>query len=294
MKSQKYKLSSAQVVMFSRAWDNCHPPDARVCDDTVAVKLVKPGVRFFAKTAIGRRLLLKMLNPCKRAILGYVPLRTRLIDERLQAALDDGLEQLVILGSGYDTRAYRLDDLRKGTKVFELDRAAIQSEKKARVEKALGSVPDHVAHVPVDFEKDDIGECLFENGYNANRKTFFILEGVTYFLDAEAVDRTLAFVAERSGPGSVIMFDYVPPNVIDGTNENPMTADLLDAAMQLGEPYNFGIEPASIATFLSQRGFSDTQDYSAPQLVQRYHNTVHKERSVMDVYHVVCAVARPR
>lgn len=288
------KVSSALVVMFSRAWDNCHPPDARVCDDTVAVKLVKPGIRFFARTAIGRRLVYRMLNPLKRAILGSVPLRTRLIDECLQAALADGLDQLVILGSGYDTRAYRLDDLRKGTKVFELDRAAIQSDKKARVEKALGSVPDHVTYVPVDFEKDDVAECLLEHGYDANRKTFFIWEGVTYYLDAEAVDQTLAFVAEYSGPGSVIMFDYVPPNVVDGTNENPMTADLLDAARELGEPYKFGIEPTSIATFLSQRGFSNVQDWSVAQLVQRYHNPVHKDRSVIDVFHVVRAMVRPR
>ncbi len=294
MKKQKYKVSSALVVMFARAWDNCHPPDARVCGDTVAVKLVKPGIRFFAKTAIGRRLVLKMLNPLQKAILGYVPLRTRLIDDCLQAALDDGLEQLVILGSGYDTRAYRLDDLRKGTKVFELDRAAMQSEKKARVEKALGSVPDHVAHVPVDFEKDDVAECLLENGYDATRKTFFIWEGVTYFLDAGAIDQTLAFVIDYSGPDSVIMFDYVPPDVIDGTNENPMTADLLDAALRLGEPYKFGIEPTSIGTFLRQRGFSDAQDCSVPQLVQRYHKPVHKDRSVIDVYHVVRAVVQPR
>ena len=294
MKKQEYKVSSALVVMFARAWDNCHPPDARVCDDTVAVKLVKPGIRFFAKTAIGRRLVFKMFNPLQRAILGYVPLRTRLIDECLQTALNDGLDQLVILGSGYDTRAYRLDDLSKGTKVFELDRAAMQSEKKARVEKALGSVPDHVAHVPVDFEKDDVAECLLRNGYAANQKTFFIWEGVTYFLDAEAVDQTLAFVAEHSGPGSVIMFDYVPPDVIDGTNETPLTADLLDAARRLGEPYKFGLEPASLATFLSQRGFSDVQDYSVSELVRRYHNPVHKDRSVIEVYHVARAVMGPR
>ncbi len=294
MKRQKYKVSSALVVMFSRAWDNCHSPDARVCDDTVAVKLVTPGIRFFAKTGIGRRLVFKMMNPMQRAIMGYVPLRTRLIDDCLRMALEEGLEQLVILGSGYDTRAYRLDDLRKRTKVFEVDRAEMQSEKKARVERAFGSVPDHVTHVPVDFEKDVVAECLLANGYDANRKTFFIWEGVTYFIDAEAVDRTLAFTAENSRPGSIIMFDYVPPDVVEGTNENPMAEDLLDAARQMGEPYKFGIEPKSITTFLSQRGFSNVDDYSVPQLVRRYHNKGNKDRSVMDVYHVVRAVVRQR
>ena len=294
MKKRKYKMvSSAEHVMFSRTWDACQPPDARVCDDCVAVKLLKPPVRPFAKTRIGRRIIFKIVSPMKRAIMGYIPLRTRLIDECLQSALDEGLDQLVILGSGYDTRAYRMDDLRKGTKIFEVDRPEMQNEKKAQVEKALGSVTDRVIHVPIDFEKDDVAECLVKKGYDPKRKTFFIWEGVTYFLDAEAVDHTLAFMAESSGPGSSVIFDYVPPDVVDGTNNNPLTVDLLNAARQMGEPYKFGIEPNSIEMFLSQRGFCNTEDYSVGQLAGRYHGPVNKDRPVMDVYHVVRAVVRP-
>ena len=292
---EKYmkKISTADRVNFLRAWDSCHPAEARVCNDPIAVKLIRPGMGILAKTGLGRKLFLKMINPVQRAIAGFIPLRTCLIDDNLQAAINNDLEQLVLLGAGYDTRPYRFKDLKNRVKVFEVDLREIQSIKQDRLTKAFGSVPDHVNYVPIDFEKDDLGDCLSSKGYATDLKTFFIWEGVTQYIDAKAVNRTLTFVARNSKPGSSLIFDYTSPDVIDGTNENPLARDLVELAQQLGEPFKFGINPGLIGEFLSQRGFSDVEDYSADELIRRYHTPANR-RSVLDLFHIVHAgVGKP-
>src|SRR5262249_26249145 len=105
--------------------------------------------------------------------------RTRFIDERLEAAVRDGTRQLVILGAGFDSRAYRLGDFLRETRVFEVDRPATQERKIARVHEAVGTPPQNLQYVAVDFRHDDLGAKLTEAGYLPDQKTFFIWEGVT-------------------------------------------------------------------------------------------------------------------
>ncbi len=295
MKKQRYhtKTSTAARMNFARAWDNCHPPDARVCEDTVALNLVKPSLRFFAKTGIGRAIFRKMIYPWQIGVMAYCALRTRLIDERLHRALEEGLSQVVILGAGYDTRPYRFEAFKSRTKAFEVDQPSIQADKRDKLENAFGRIPDHVTYVPVDFEKDDLAECLRLNGYDANCRTFFIWEGVTFYLDPEAVDQTLGFVASNSAPGSSIIFDYVSPDVVHGTSSAPIVSEMLDCLRQLGEPYKFGTEPATINSFLSQRGFTEVEDHSTQDLIDRYHRPANEKRPVVDLYHIVYAVVGP-
>ena len=294
MRKQRYhsKISTAARMNFARAWDNCHPPDARVCDDTVALKLIRPGFRFFARNKIGRAIFHRMINPWQIGVMAYGALRTRLVDELLQQALKEGLGQVVILGAGYDTRPYRFEAFKSQTRAFEVDQPSIQADKRDKLKNAFGSTPDHVTYVPVDFEKDDLAECLRSKGYDANCRTFFIWEGVTFYLDPEAVDRTLGFIVGNSGPGSSVIFDYAPPDVVHGTSSAPIVAEMLNCLRQLGEPYKFGVEPVTIDSFLSGKGFTEVEDFSTQQLIERYHRPANRNRPVMDLFHVVHALVR--
>ncbi len=293
MKKQRYhtKTSTAARMNFARAWDNSHPPDAKVCEDTLALKLVKPSLRLFAKTRIGRAIFHKMMNTWQIGVMAYAALRTRLIDEHLQQALKEGLSQVVILGAGYDTRPYRFEAFKNRTRAFEVDQPSIQADKREKLKNAFGSIPEHVTYTPVDFEKDDLAESLYSSGYDAKCRTFFIWEGVTMYLDQGSVEKTLEFVAGNSGLGSGIIFDYAPPDLVDGTSSAPMVAEMLDCLRQLGEPYKFGIEPENIVSFLSQRGFASVEDYSTQDLIERYHRPANENRPVVDLFHVAYAVA---
>jgi methyltransferase (TIGR00027 family) len=134
--------------------------------------------------------------------------RTRFIEERLEQAIRNGATQVVIMGAGFDSRAYRLADLLKDARVFEVDRPATQEIKKRRVLEVLNAVPSNLTYVPIDFRHDLLGEVLARAGYQTTQKTFFIWEGVTMYLPEDAVRETLRWVASQA-PGSEIVFDFV-------------------------------------------------------------------------------------
>lgn len=86
--------------------------------------------------------------------------RTRYIDEALQQAIADGVTQVVILGAGYDTHAYRFLDLLARTRLFEVDRPAMQAVKRQRVIEALGGPPSNLTYVAIDFQHEDLPEIM--------------------------------------------------------------------------------------------------------------------------------------
>jgi methyltransferase (TIGR00027 family) len=140
--------------------------------------------------------------------------RTRFVDEALARAIGSGVTQIVILGAGFDSHAYRCEELLAVARVFEADRLPTQTLKRQRVLEALGRIPANLTYVPVDFERDDLGQVLTSHGYDAGLRTFFILEGVTMYLAEDAARSTLRFIASHPA-GSIVVFDFVYGGVID-------------------------------------------------------------------------------
>ena len=112
--------------------------------------------------------------------------RTRFIDEQLGRAIEDGATQIVILGAGLDTRAYRFAESLKGRSVFEVDYRSTQELKKRRLESALGAVPAFVRFAEIDFKRESLKNVLASAGYQPGEKTFFIWEGVSMYLAEES------------------------------------------------------------------------------------------------------------
>jgi methyltransferase (TIGR00027 family) len=140
--------------------------------------------------------------------------RTHFIDERLDAAVHDGAKQVVILGAGFDSRAYRFADRLHAARIFEVDQPATQQVKMRRVREAIDKPPSNLSYVPVDFRHDKLGDALANAGYRSDQKSFFIWEGVTMYLPEEAVKETLRWVATNSAKGSAIVFDYTYETMI--------------------------------------------------------------------------------
>jgi methyltransferase (TIGR00027 family) len=188
-------------------------------------------------------------------------IRTRFIEERLEQAIHNGASQLVILGAGFDTRAYRLVELLKAARVFEVDRPSTQEYKKHRVQEAEIKVPSNLTYVPVDFRHDTLGDVLAAAGYDSSQRTFFVWEGVTMYLPEAAVEATLRWVAAQA-PGSTIVFDFVGAMVIKfmttvDLNVLPEAAKRAISRLReliAGEPWIFGIPDTGEREFLSKLG----------------------------------------
>ena len=126
-------------------------------------------------------------NPAP-GMVGAMLSRTRYIDEVLLQDLSGGARQVVILGAGFDSRAYRFRERLEGVRLFEVDYGPTQEYKKRRLQEIFGSVPKHVQYVAMDFNRDDLATQLRNNGYSPKERTVFIWEGVTMYLPVTSIE----------------------------------------------------------------------------------------------------------
>lgn len=217
---------------------------------------------------------------------GFLVARDRYIDDVLQNFLDEGLQQLVILGTGYDSRPYRFD-LARQVKTFEVDHPATQGDKLSKLQAVFGKRPEHVISVPIDFNTQTLEGRLLESGYDQNLKTLFIWQGVTMYLTAEAIDATLAFVVHHSGPGSAIVFDYVYRSILDGIQKQREISGMRRYRFMTGEGLTFGIPEGAIETFLKERGFQQVKDVNVEYLKATYFTGKNAGRAVAGGYGIV-------
>jgi methyltransferase (TIGR00027 family) len=280
---------SAIGIAIMRGIESEKPANERICYDPYARQFVNPFlyklVRFFDRTGYS-----EVKGP---GVVGFLVARERHIDEYLKTCLDSGLEQLVILGAGFDARAYRFEELKHSVKVFEVDHPASQATKLEKLEQIFGSAPAHVVFVPVDFNSQRLDQCLFESGYEESLKTLFLWQGVTQYLNPQAVDATLAFIAQHSGPGSAVIFDYMYPTLLDGTIKRGEVANMRNKRWASGEMLTFGIPEGSVTQFLEQRGFTQVQDAGAKFLHDTYFQGENAKRTVAYGYAIASAVVRP-
>jgi len=209
----------------------------------------------------------------QRRIFLHALARTRLIDDTLRQAVNDGASQVVILGSGYDSRAYRFPQLLRSAKVFEVDFPPTQEYKKLRVREVLGQAPKNVVFVPIDFSKDDLGVVLRAAGYRPERKTVFIWEGVTYYIPESGVEATLHFVADHSPAGSVIVFDYEYERAVRGKHNDQILKEIYTRLANWGEPHIFGMPDDSAKEFVIKNGLTVVADLGPAELTRRYLTT---------------------
>ena len=277
-------------IAIVRGIESEKPEGKRICYDPYASQLVSPFlykfVRFFDKIGYS-----EIKGP---GVMGFLTVRDRHIDEYLKACLKDGIQQLVILGAGLDARPYRFEELKQGVKVFEVDHPASQATKLEKLKQVFGSQPTHVIYVGIDFNTQRLDQRLFKSGYDERLKTLFIWQGVTQYLTPESVDSSLDFIAEHSGPGSAVIFDYMYPTLLDGTIKRGEVANMRSKRWISNEMMTFGIPEGKVTEFLEQRGFTQVHDADASYLHDTYFTGENAKRTVAYGYAIASAVVRHR
>ncbi len=261
-----------------------YPVDKRLFEDPFALKLLPfswqvlfrlvylPGLRGVVLSLRERRM---------PGSLGAILCRTRYIDDVLKRSLEEGLEQVVILGAGFDSRAYRIPGMDR-VQVFEIDLPGTRKLKENRLESVLGAVPKNVTLIGMDFDQQDLGDILADAGFQKGKRTLFIWEGVTQYLTAEAVSNTLEFVSDVSGAGSAIVFTYVRRGIIDGTDRPEWMGPFLSFARRVGSPMIFGLDQAELEQYLSDRGLKLIDDVGAAEYHELYLKPLGRELNVFD------------
>ena len=225
--------------------------------DEIAEKLVPPGfaaaLRFDAKLP---RWAIRAWNAVTLGLVAHQGLRTLVIDRAARDGVANGARQLVILGAGLDTRAYRMEGL-EDVAVFEVDYPSTQAYKRVRT-LTMRPRARELRFVSVDFEKDALDTKLAEAGHRAEEPTFWIWEGVTPYLPKAAIVATLAIVGARSAEGSRIAATYATP---EGSALGPTALGVALAGFgAIGEPIRGLMTPEEVAAALEGVGFEVLED----------------------------------
>jgi len=164
---------------------------------------------------------------------GGLVCRTRFIDDAVRSGVQEGIDSVVILGAGLDTRAYRLPEL-AGAEVREIDLPEVLSFKRHKLSRIGRSPLANVRDIPSDLNCRSREQALCADGFQKQRRSLFIWEGVSQYLDPRAALDILAFIA-RCAPGSRLAFTYVPVGIINGSERPPGAANTL-ARMATAQP----------------------------------------------------------
>jgi methyltransferase (TIGR00027 family) len=262
---------TAAWVALLRGLGRYLPPDLRLIEDPF-------GLRFagdLGPAGIDRVMRLTLLmaplwlrGRVRNAVVS-MQLRSRAIDDALVAFVRGPVRgrQVVLLGAGFDCRAWRLLADDRETTFFEVDHPATQRRKRERMGGHAGA---RVRFLSWDFERDaldGLADRLAELGFETQAPTFTVLEGVTMYLTEAAIESTFACVARYSAPGSRFAFTYSAAELLHDTSAE---ARRERAVVRLvGEPFRFGFDPATLGEWLGARGFQLEQNESLAQIAAR-------------------------
>jgi methyltransferase (TIGR00027 family) len=245
---------TAAWVAFARALATLDPQLSRACNDPIALELLPRSLARLIQRSDGQLRSAFELRALRMATLGltdHIALRTAVIDEAVRMAAKDGVDQIVLLGAGFDSRAYRMAELASCV-VFEIDHPATQRAKKRRIEQR-SALAKEVRYAPCDFIRVSLEQALDDADFDSSRPSCWIWEGVTMYLPNSAIEDTLNTVAAHTARGSILVTSYLTDRgAYRGTPFVTLGKGLLAL---ISEPISSSFTPAEIDARLRTLGF---------------------------------------
>jgi methyltransferase (TIGR00027 family) len=265
---------TASVVAFGRGVGVNDSMQDELAADLVPLPF-SPVLGALARAGVGRALLRPALRAAPLGLVDHAALRMSAIDDVVVGAVRDGVPQVVVLGAGLDTRAWRIRDLGRAV-VFEVDHPATQAYKRERV-AGRASAAQALHFVPVDFEHERVGDALGAAGHDAGARTLWVWEAVTMYLPHAATDATLAQLAVRSASGSVLAMTYATPEVVPFSDRMRALTHLSFRAF--GEPLVGAMSAVDASDRVRRAGFDPGSDTGSEEWADRYGGSARLSRT---------------
>src|SRR5581483_4625164 len=270
MKANKAS-QTAQIMALYRALETTLPEDKRLFIDPFASSFLQGKLKLAVHLypfSLGRRYVQHTMRKKIPGAMSSGVARTRYIDDLLQQTIQQGVQQVVILGAGFDTRALRCNFL-SATPVIEIDHPNTARRKMQILQKKLCRLPGHVQYWQIDFNKESLHELAARKQLNFSIPTTIIWEGVTNYLNEEAINSTFSF-AQQFTAGSFIIFTYVHQQVLQAPQTFFGAEQLLKDLEAIEERWTFGFEPSALSAYLQQYNFVLIEDSGASDYRQKY------------------------
>ena len=294
------KDGTAQGVAKQRLIESLAKPDRRIIYDPYAKNFVL-GANIIK--LMGHRLSVWLGNKIIPGMHEHLISRTRYIDDLIEKSTFANIEQYVILGAGYDSRAHRLK-LPSKLKIFEVDQSEVQELKRLRLPDNMPN-RESITYVDIDFNHQSLKEQLINVGFDQNKSTIFTLEGVSQYISREALDATLKEVADLNpNSNSKIFISYVNKLLKEDSKAcfgkgyskpEKAVSFITNSAAKMGEPWISFYSAEEIESILSQNNFTLIENKTLADLNSKYFTPVGRtipENHIFKLEHFVIAESR--
>ncbi|MBN9386182.1 MAG: SAM-dependent methyltransferase [Chitinophagaceae bacterium] len=262
---------TAQYMALYRALETRRPTGKRLFTDPYAIHFLTPAHRLLCHLASippAERLFYHLIQRRIPGALASGLARTRLIDDLLETTLRQGARQVIILGAGFDTRNLRLTSL-QDLPIIEIDHPDTARRKLQTLGRHQKTLPKNTRYLSIDFNKQSLEDLFRQHSIDLSIPTVLIWEGVTNYLQKEAIDAMFALVG-KFAKGSCIIFTYVDKKVLENPALYYGAVRLIKDLEAIGERWTFGFRPEELAGCLSGFGLRLIKDVGAADYRQQY------------------------
>jgi methyltransferase (TIGR00027 family) len=276
-------LMTALLTAYARVYHSTHDSPV-IFDDSLAGQLFSAEERVSFDKGLAESL--KFLDPERAALcpdqatalaqymhIQGAPIavsRARYTEDTLEIAVNQGIQQYVILGAGMDIFVFRRPELVNHLQVFEIDHPTTQAMKRGRITKLGWQIPSPLHFVSADFTKENLVDALKHSTFDSTKPSFFSWLGVTYYLTREVVFATLHAIAEIAPSGSAIIFDYMDADAFIPEKASKRIQKMQQIVQNIGEPMKAGFDPLTLAADLAPLSLSVKEDQGPAEIEQRY------------------------
>jgi methyltransferase (TIGR00027 family) len=280
----------AEGITLQRLAESMLPEDVRIFNDPYAVRFIDPVKLAWAKDhPVEKQAMVEAIEKAMPGWSNSIRARVRYFDDVMQNAAGKGFSQIVILGAGYDTRAYRIPTLQGRVRVFEIDRLATLGKKIEILKTIFGTIPKHVTFIPLELAQEGCCDALQKAGFSPSKKTLFVLEGLVMYLSRLSVENLMMEIAQGSDVGSAMLFDFIPPSLADGTSDDEGGIAIRTYSLQIGEPLLSGFSESEIVRFLARIGYGEVQIITSSDYAKMYYSGKNAGRKVSGLLSIAYA-----
>jgi methyltransferase (TIGR00027 family) len=291
------KDGTAQGVAKQRLIETIAGPEKSVINDPYADKFV---IGSGVIKLMGHRLNVWLTSKLAPGFHEHLISRTRFIDDLIEKSAKEGVQQYVILGAGYDSRANRLN-LPPSLKIFEVDQPEVSDIKLSKLPKDLPNL-ENITYVNVDFSYQSLSEQLLTAGFDKTKSTIFTLEGVSQYITKEAVSSTIQELSLITKDARSIFFmSYVdellkkdPAACFGKGYPNPTKkANLIQTlSAKVGEPWISFYRDEEVESILAENGYAIKENVTLEDLNSLYFSPVGRvlpENQIFKLEHFIVA-----
>ncbi|MET3026348.1 class I SAM-dependent methyltransferase [Flavobacterium sp. UW10123] len=268
MKADKTSRT-AQYMAFFRALETRQRE--RLFADPYAIHFLDSKLRIVTHLSQFSLIAKYIFNTINKKIPGALSsgiARTKYIDSLLEKAVSNGVEQVIILGAGFDTRAVRLNFL-QSIPVIEIDHPNTSNFKAEIYKNRIGQIPENVKFLQIDFNKQNLDQLALEHNLDFSKPTAVIWEGVTNYLTEEAVKSTFVFISKFAA-NSHIIFTYVHKDILINPESFLGGKKLLEDLEKIEEHWTFGFLPEELPSYLNKFQIRLLEDLGANEYRKRF------------------------